>query len=456
MTMRARLSPGLRRVAPDLLIGGSPPRLLRLSGTGATVLDAVLAGHPHPRASALTQRLLAAGALQPDPAPATLDELTVVIPVHGTARQVQRVLACLPIGLPVVIVDDASPTPIATELPDSHVIRHDLQRGPAAARNTGAAAVTTSLIAFIDTDVTLPATCLPRLAGHFRDPAIVAVAPRVRSSRSAGFSGVLEGQLCALDLGPRAARVRPDATTSYLPATTLVVRRTAFLAADGFDPALSVGEDVDLIWRLASTGRVHYDPSQVVRHRPRTSLTAAVRRRYDYGTSAGLLEQRHPGGVRHLAVSRPTALPWLAALVHPAAGIATAAATIARAPRSFPSAPPAEARRLAVAAAAQQATGLGRYALRPGLPFTVVALLASRRVRRLAPALGVAYLAASVDRLNGGPVRDLPARSAAMVLDDLAYSAGVWSSAIRHHTPRVLLPKWQVANEPAKDRGRAR
>ena len=435
MSGTPRLAPGVRRPSRQLVVGGG--RALRLSTAGAEALDALLAGRAHRGTTLLQRRLLEAGLLLLPPGPPRLDDVTVVLPARAPSAEVQRVLDSLPEGVRVVVVDDGSAPPLA-----GASVRHEISRGPASARNAGAARARTDLLAFVDTGVRLPAGALERLTGHFADPRVVAVAPRIVSEPATGLIGVLEQQLCALDLGDRAAEVQPGGPVSYVPSTLLVVRRETFHAAGGFDEDLHVGEDVDLVWRLSEHGVVRYDPEVVVRHTPRSSLRDALRRRYDYGTSAGPLDRRHPGQLRHLRLSAVTLLPWAVALGHPLAGVATAAAQIVLAPRRLPTLPAGEARRIAAGAQWSSAAATGRYAVRPALPLTLAALAASGRGRRLSPLLVAAYLAGSAGRLRAGPVRDLPARLALGLLDDLAYSAGVWTSAGRTGRLRVLLPGW--------------
>ena len=419
-----RLVPGVRRPVPELLVGGSPPRVLRLTPAGTVALDALLSGAPHPGVATLQRRLIEAGMLLLPPGPSRLDAVMVVVPARAPDSEVRRVLDGLPPGVPAVVVDDAAAAP----------------RGPAATRNLGAASCDRELIAFVDTGVQLPPGALERLSGHFADPRVVAVAPRVVSDPEAGAVGVLEQSLCALDQGAVPALVRPGAAVSYVPSTVLLVRRSAFDEVGGFDEQLQVGEDVDLVWRLARHGVVRYDPEVVVRHRPRSSLAAALRRRRDYGGSAGPLDLRHPGQLRHLRLSRWTLLPWVGALVHPAVGPVVAAALVLVAPRQLPSLPAAEARRVVAAGQWSSFGATGRYAVRPGWPLTAVALVASRRARRALPLLAAAYVAGSCARLCSGPSRALPVRSVLHVADDLAYSMGVWSSVLRTARWRVLVP----------------
>lgn len=432
-----QLVPRVRRVGPQLLVGGAPLRVLRLTAAGGAALDALLTGMPHPGVPALRARLLAAGMLLLPPGAARLDEVTVVVPVRGPLRSVRRVLAGVPESVGVVVVDDGCEPPL--ELPGVTLVRHARSRGPAAARNAGAAEVRTSLVAFVDADVSMPPGSLERLTGHFADERVVAAAPRVTSDPATGLVGVLEEQLCALDQGPVPAEVQRGSAVSYLPSAVLLVRISVLQEVGGFDEQLHVGEDVDLVWRLGARGSVRYDPEVVVRHAPRIRLGAALRRRYDYGTSAGALDRRHPGRLRHVQVSPSSVLPWAAALLHPAAGVAAVVGLLVVAPGRLPVLPTAQARRVAAAGQWVSFGAVGRYAVRPAWPLTA-ALMLSPRVRRLGPVLAVAYAAGSCSRLRRGPVQDLPARVLLQVLEDVAYSTGVWGSALEERRWRVLLP----------------
>jgi hypothetical protein len=231
-------------------------RVIRLHEHGPAALRALLADTATPAQARLGERLVEAGFAHPRPAPKRIDA-TVVIPVKD--HPVPDVPGAL-------IVDDGSRVPIPG------AIRRPRCGGPAAARNTGVAHVRTPFVAFLDADTVAPPDWIERLGGHFDDPRVAAVAPRV--------SGKL------LDMGP-------GRNVPYVPSAALIVRTE--LAH--FDEALRYGEDVDLVWRLLDAGwRVRYEPDVVVAHDERHR----VRRRFRYGTSAAPLRARHPDRMRHV------------------------------------------------------------------------------------------------------------------------------------------------------------
>jgi GT2 family glycosyltransferase len=246
----------------------------------------------------------------------------------------------------LVVVDDGSSdaTAIAAVCRrfGARLVRRERAGGPAAARNEGLAHVKSELVAFLDSDCVAPPDWIERLAGHFDDPRVAAVAPLVR------------GRLSPLDMGPRAAEVGPGRRVAYVPSAALVVRR-AVLGDPAFDPGLRYGEDVDLAWRLVAAGwRVRYEPDVVVQHAERDS----IRRRFLYGTSAAPLARRHPGKLRHVIVR-----PWPAA---------TLALLAVRRPRA------------AVLAYAAQTAILARLLRSKGVPGRLAPLWTARALARTA------------------------------------------------------------------------
>src|SRR5699024_779799 len=112
-------------------------------------------------------------------------DVTVVIPVRDNAAGVRRLVRALR-GLRVVVVDDGSTEPLRAEDFDGaecavEVLRHPSSRGPAAARNTGLRAATSDYVAFLDSDVVPRRGWLEALLGHFCDPTVALVAPRIVS-----------------------------------------------------------------------------------------------------------------------------------------------------------------------------------------------------------------------------------------------------------------------------------
>jgi mycofactocin system glycosyltransferase len=379
------------------------------------VLDRVAAGDDVPL-GALVRRLLDLGVIHPvtsvgDGGATTAADVTVVMPVLGAAPPV------VPAG--TILVDDGSTPPIP-----GATLRSPTPLGPGPARMRGLELVTTPLVAFVDADVSLPDGWLDHLLPHFDDPRVGAVAPRVVSTPGATLLARYETRHSPLDLGPVPARVRLGTRVAYVPAAVLVCRVAALREVGGFDPTLRYGEDVDLVWRLDAAGwTVRYEPDTVVEHAPRATWRAWGHQRIGYGSSAAPLARRHPGALTPVRTNGWTATAWaLLVTGHPlaAAGLVLASAT-ALVPR-LPL-PAAVSLRLAVGGMIRAGTPLASAVRRVWWPIVALAALRSRAARLALAASAVAA---------GHPLR---------LVDDVAYSIGVWRGVLREREPGPLLPR---------------
>ncbi len=444
-----------------VLLGGSPLRLLRLTDEGAKTVRSLREGMttaevgadvPGSRAR-LVRRLLATGMAHPrpgTPGPSWRD-VTVVVPVRDRASELARLLAHVgPVGA-VIVVDDASlddSADVAARM-GAHVIRLQRPGGPAGARNEGLRVAETPLVAFIDSDCEPSPGWLDRLLGHFEDPAVVAVAPRIvePDNNANSFLSRYERARSPLDMGSREGPVRPRSRLSYLPSAALVVRRDISESLDGFDKTLTTGEDVDFIWRLVKAGGVvRYEPASRVGHHHRTRLTELLERRISYGRAAGPLAKRHPEELVAVEASRWTLFAWaLGAIGHPYIGLAVAGASAATLSRRTIDLEESghfnqigfEMGRLALRGHWLAGQTIASAIMRTWLPIFVLAAIFSKRARVILA--GAAIVPALVEWARRRPRLD-PLRYVALrILDDSAYAAGVWRGCIEEKTASPLM-----------------
>lgn len=442
------------RVVDDgaVLVGGTPTRISRLTPLARRHLRGRTIAVTDAANRSLADHLVATG--MADPVVESLPEVdlalaTVVIPVHDRPRQLERLLAGLVGALRVIVVDDASrePAPIAAvaRRHGAELVVLTENVGPAGARNAGLARVETPYVVFVDSDVVAEPSAIATMLRHFADPGLAMVAPRVLGLESADPNWITryEDARSSLDLGSDSSSVRPRSPVSWVSSTCLVARVSAI--GDGFDESMRVGEDVDLVWRLVERGlRVRFEPAAVVRHEHRTTLRTWLGRKFFYGTGAHPLAERHPDDIAPvvlppwgaglllvLAAQRRWSLPAAAAIVGVTVFRIGRRATAAQHPYLL----------------ATRLTGYGvlraiaqgfALLLRHWWPLTLVGCLVSRRLRRAVVAAAIAdtawEFARTAPRLD--PVRFGVARR----LDDVAYGAGVWWSAIRARSPKALVP----------------
>ncbi len=396
--MRYALDPSWRRAGATVL-AGSPRRLFRLSPAGARVAAALTAGDDV-EDSHLTERLCDAGAIHPVPTRSRRfgpSDVTIVTPSLNDPPRRGR-----------LTVDDGSSPPL-----DGAALRMEENRGPGAARNAGRGLVRTPLVAFVDADVDPPDETgwLEPLLGHFDDPRVGLVAPRVT-----GESG------SPLDLGGTAGRIRAATRVGYVPAAAILVRVDAFDSVGGFDETLRVGEDVDFVWRLDQAGwHCRYEPTSAVWHRPRPTLSGRLRQHASYGESAADLALRHPRELAPWHADPPTAGMWIALLCgRPGLALGIQRANLTRIRSVLGGLPASDVARFM----GEAHIGIGQHLAgalrREWWPLALVSSLVSRRARLM---FALALLLA-------------PRR----VATDAAYGLGVWRGAIRKRTTLPLRP----------------
>jgi cellulose synthase/poly-beta-1,6-N-acetylglucosamine synthase-like glycosyltransferase len=257
--------------------------------------------------------------------------------------------------------------------------------------------------------------------------------------------------MSSLSLGAHGRCEQVGSDTFYLPSCNLLVRRSAFLEAGGFREQLHVAEDVDLSWRLRDRGcAIAYVPGGRVQHEHRNRLWPFLRRRFEYGTSEGVLAVLHPARRKRMVLP-----PVLVA-----AALLGAGALLAR------WWPPAVLGAAAVALDAvvlwrrmrRVLTGLGfRPVLRARLRAlgTLLYYLSFHLVRYYGPPLVVASVAwprfavlaaalalwpAVVDHRMKRPALAFPAFAAFYVGEHAAYAAGVFRGCLRARTFRSYVP----------------
>ena len=213
--------------------------------------------------------------------------LSAVVPFH---RDLVKLRACLtgirtaathlPAGAllceTIVVADGAPEDP--SGVASAHgalLVAIEGPRGPATARNRGAAVATGNVLVFVDSDVVIDASSLTRMARTFaREPQLTAVFGAYdEEPAEPGF--ISQGKnLAHCFVHQRSAG---EARTFW--AGLGAVRADAFWSLGGFDERFTRPsvEDIDLGYRIrASKGRIVLDPAIHGRHMKRWTLRSAV------------------------------------------------------------------------------------------------------------------------------------------------------------------------------------
>ncbi|MGR0318336.1 glycosyltransferase [Agromyces sp. ZXT2-3] len=229
--------------------------------------------------------------------------VTVVIPLHDRGRYIaetlRSVLAQSFVRFEVIVVDDAS----ADDGPD--VVRGFLgdprvtlvlrsHGGVGAARNAGAAlaAPSSRFLAFMDDDdlcePDLISSLVTALEAHSDASGAFARAEFIDGDGGPVHDGAFRDQMIAREelgladgavSGPYRGIDQVFLATPVVPMGTLLMRRSAFDAAGGYDPTFVVGQDWDFTIRLARRGPLVVVDRALVRYRRHVGNASANRRR---------------------------------------------------------------------------------------------------------------------------------------------------------------------------------
>ena len=165
--------------------------------------------------------------------------------------------------------------------------------GSSAARNLGARAAATDVVAFTDDDCVVEPGWLRAVLGEFKEPGVAAVFGRVLPAEGGARTGA--------EVAFKPEKERANFVGRVLPwyvghGANMAVRLSDLLQAGGFDLLLGSGAvfpgcgDIDLIYRLLTAGRrVVYTGDALVFHKQWRCWRERLRTERNYGVGVGAL-----------------------------------------------------------------------------------------------------------------------------------------------------------------------
>jgi len=200
-------------------------------------------------------------------------QTSVIMPAYrasATIREsVESALAQTVENLELIVVDDASPEPVAEVLADIRdprlrVLRHERNRKAPAARNTALRAARAPLVSQLDADDLWEPEYLEHVLPHFDDPAIglTYTNAKILGHPTGHQDYIWEPSVHPMDRFPKIAEQNP------IPALTATMRADAVRAVGGYAEWLWVCDDYHLYMKLAHAGwRFAYIHKQLARYR---------------------------------------------------------------------------------------------------------------------------------------------------------------------------------------------
>jgi glycosyltransferase involved in cell wall biosynthesis len=211
-------------------------------------------------------------------------KLTVYIPCYNAAPHIAGAIrALLEQTRPadeLLVIDDGSTdntVEIASRFP-VRVIRHEKNKGLAAARNTAFASASHEFVGAIDADVFPARDWLENLLAPFADPRVVGTGGRLLEAFQQTTADAWRAQILCQDLGAeRLEFVHP--THKRLGGFGTIFRKQAVESIGGYNEKYRTNyEDVDLCARLLAAGhKFVFEPRAVAYHQRRDSIGSVIR-----------------------------------------------------------------------------------------------------------------------------------------------------------------------------------
>jgi len=233
----------------------------------------------------------------PEPDVAGID-ISVVVCTRNSESTLKECLHSVRANGPrqLIIIDGKSTDDtleIAREF--THEVYSDEGRGIASARQLGAEKATGRYVAYVDSDVVVPAGCLNTMIAELEQSGYAAIHAQVVAPDDSGsYWEWAEDQHFKAAFNKIGER-------KTLGAIAVLYRRDVLLE-HRFDPCFSffgAPEDGDLSFRLSEAGYKLGVSSAVVYHRHRATLWAFLRQRFAYGRGNALFLWKHRSW-RHL------------------------------------------------------------------------------------------------------------------------------------------------------------
>lgn len=209
-----------------------------------------------------------------------MERITAYIPAYNVSEYLARTIEGLITQThsfdEILVIDDGSEdnsAETASRYPEVTLIRHPMNKGLAAARNTAMRAASNELVASIDADVVADPNWIATLLPHLADPKVAGAGGFLAEAVQNSPADRWRRARMAQEWGPHYIR-----NPRFLYGCNNIFRKSAVLQAGGYNESLRTnGEDPDLAFRLFARGwDLIYDPAARATHMRHDNLKSIM------------------------------------------------------------------------------------------------------------------------------------------------------------------------------------
>jgi glycosyltransferase involved in cell wall biosynthesis len=206
--------------------------------------------------------------------------VSIYIPAYNAseflARSIESILAQTLAPDEILVIDDGSEdstAEIASRYSRVMLVRHEKNRGLAAARNTALQLARNELVASIDADCVADSAWLATLVSHMDDSKLAGVGGRLIEGVRRSVADRWRSAHMPQEWGPQ-----PIRNPMFLFGANNLFRKSAILGVGGYDESMRInGEDADLCRRLRAQGwELAYDPTAKATHMRHDSVHSVL------------------------------------------------------------------------------------------------------------------------------------------------------------------------------------
>ncbi|MFZ2455887.1 MAG: glycosyltransferase [Candidatus Altiarchaeia archaeon] len=234
--------------------------------------------------------------------------VSVIVPVYNEEKRISAALeALLNQTYPkekteIIVVDDGSKDrtcEVVTKYP-VRLIKHEINKGDSASRNTGAQNARGEIIFTTDSDDKVDKNWISSIVQHYSHPNVAAV---VGSShivfKEDNWEQRIIAELFIVMRGSDYVRSVHDKKGRFGNNKSIgsnqSFRKKVFFEVGGFDTGLTAGMEQDIIWRIERKGySIEFEPDAIVHITPRETFKKYIQQGYSRGRSGIVVYFKHP------------------------------------------------------------------------------------------------------------------------------------------------------------------